>query len=172
MKKNLLALAPIPTPKTRPTQKKEQARQRELVQQTGLISKKGSVQKTESTQKKEPIQKKEPVQKKKAKPLPAITPAPPKSVPYADEEVIEFADLRNGLDRRRHSELYKPLLHLSPCHYRVDRVHLRRHTKGTRLELSRCVRTRGVSSGSVVSLTVLVSSLSDLTHHSWLKSVV
>ena len=59
MKKNLLALAPIPAPKTRPSQKKEQARKREPVQQTGLISKKGSVQKTESTQKKEPIQKKE-----------------------------------------------------------------------------------------------------------------
>ena len=85
------ASAPIPAPKTRPAQKKEQTRQREQVQQTGLISKKESVQKTESTQKKEPIQKKEPVQKeKKAKPLPVITPAPPKSAPYADEEVIEF----------------------------------------------------------------------------------
>ena len=85
------ALAPIPASKTRPAQKKEQARQREPIQQTGLISKKESIQKTESTQKKEPIQKKEPVQKeKKAKPLPATTPAPPNSAPYADEEVIEF----------------------------------------------------------------------------------
>ena len=82
-------VAPIPPPKTRPTQKKEQVRQREPVQQTGLISKKESVQNTELTQKKEPIKKKEPVQKvKKAKP--AMTPAPPKSTPYADEEVIEF----------------------------------------------------------------------------------
>ena len=84
------APAPIPAPKTQPAQRKEQARQRESVQQTGLISKKESVQKTETTQKKEPIQKKEPVQKRKAKPLPVITPAPPISAPYADEEVIEF----------------------------------------------------------------------------------
>lgn len=70
------ALAPPPVPKTRPAPKKEQARQREPVQKT---------------EKKEPIPKKEPVQKeKKAKPLPGITPAPPISTPYADEEVIEF----------------------------------------------------------------------------------
>ena len=87
----LNALTPIPPPKTRPVQKKEQVRQREPVQQTGLISKKESVLKTESTQKKEPIKKKEPVQKeKKAKSLLNTTPAPSKSVPYADEEVIEF----------------------------------------------------------------------------------
>ena len=85
-------LAPIPPPKTRPPQKKEQTRQRDPVQQTGLISKKESVQKTESTQKKEPVKKKEPVQKeKKTKPVSNVTPAPPKSAPYADEEVIEFS---------------------------------------------------------------------------------
>ena len=85
------AVAPIPATKTRPAQKKEQSRQRDPAQQTGLNLKKESVQKTESTQKKEPIKKKEPVQKeKKAKTLPAVTPAPSKSVPYADEEVIEF----------------------------------------------------------------------------------
>ena len=83
--------APMPAPKTRPAPKKEQVRQREPVQQTGLNSKKEPVQKTEPTQKKEPIKKKEPVQReKKAKPPSNITPVPPKSAPYVDEEVIEF----------------------------------------------------------------------------------
>jgi hypothetical protein len=74
---------PIPAPRSRPAQKKEQARPKEPVRQTGLIPKKETVQKTESTQKKEPAQKKE----KKAKAIPS---APPKTAPYADEEVIEF----------------------------------------------------------------------------------